>query len=230
MTTGGEDGERGSDPDATFADVLNGFSFDSGRRRGRRRKHEQQSEDAGQAQDTVLPEELPPGMGPGTGPGMGSGMSAESSGESERTWPDRDDDSGSGRTGDHAGLFDGQGDQVDELSDAAAIVRPYAWTRGRTKANQHLELETLVSTSDKGWNISAISGVEHRSVAELCKHPHAVAEVAAKLSVPLGVARVLLSDMAELGLITVHQTVAEDDDTAAQLMLMERVLSGLRRL
>jgi hypothetical protein len=53
--------------------------------------------------------------------------------------------------------------------------------------------------------------------------------VAAKLSIPLGVARVILSDMAELGLISIHRTFA-DDDIAAHLVLMERVLSGLRRL
>lgn len=205
MTTGGERGERGPDPDPTFADVLNGFSFDSGRKRGRKRKQERLDEHAQEEQ-------------------------AEQQWESERSWPERDDDSGARAPGDGGELFGEPQHQVDELSDAAAIVRPYAWTRGRTKANHHLELETLVSTSDRGWNIAAIAGVEHRSVAELCKHPHAVAEVAAKLSVPLGVARVLLSDMAELGLITVHQTVAEDDDAAAQLMLMERVLSGLRRL
>ncbi|MGH3620883.1 MAG: DUF742 domain-containing protein, partial [Sciscionella sp.] len=119
---------------------------------------------------------------------------------------------------------------VDELADAAAMVRPYAWTRGRTRASVYLRMETLVSTSEQGMDVRGLGQVEHRLVAELCRHPHAVAEVAAKLSVPLGVARVVLSDMAELGVILVHEAVAEDDDTAAQLMVMERVLSGLRRL
>ena len=53
--------------------------------------------------------------------------------------------------------------------------------------------------------------------------------VAALLSVPLGVARVLLGDMAGLGVVTVHQT-ASSAGSAPDLALMERVLSGLRRL
>lgn len=213
MTGPGDEG-RDSPPDATFAELMNGFTFDSGRRRGRKRR-QRGDEPAEHPAEHAAPAEP-------AGPGDQTGQFA-------RPWPDADY-TGRARPGVGEPLFDRSADGVDELSGSAAIVRPYAWTRGRTKASQHLELETLVSTSDTGWNVRAIGHMEHRTVAELCRHPHAVAEVAAKLSVPLGVARVLLSDMAEQGLITVHQTVAEDDDTAAQLMLMERVLSGLRRL
>lgn len=71
--------------------------------------------------------------------------------------------------------------------------------------------------------------VEHRAVAELCRQPRSVAEVAALLPVPLGVARVLLGDMAGLGLVVVHKTTGADGG-APDLALMERVLSGLRRL
>jgi hypothetical protein len=126
-----------------------------------------------------------------------------------------------------AGLDDSA--PADDLEDEAAMVRPYAWTRGRTKANHELKLETLVSSTDPAPDAAPANQLEHRQVSALCRHPHSVAEVAAKLSVPLGVARVILSDMAELGLISIHRTFA-DDDIAAHLGLMERVLSGLRRL
>ena len=56
-----------------------------------------------------------------------------------------------------------------------------------------------------------------------------MAEVAALLSLPLGVARVVLGDMAGLGVVTVHQT-ASSAGSGPDLALMERVLSGLRRL
>jgi hypothetical protein len=57
-----------------------------------------------------------------------------------------------------------------------------------------------------------------------------VAEVAALLAIPLGVARVLLGDMAGLGLVIVHQTASSTGKGGPDLALMERVLSGLRRL
>ncbi len=117
----------------------------------------------------------------------------------------------------------------DDFGDEAAIVRPYAWTRGRTRANYELRLETLISTTELAHEAGRLVQLEHRSVSALCRYPLSVAEVAAKLSIPLGVARVVLSDMAELGLISIHRTFA-DDDIAAHLVLMERVLSGLRRL
>jgi hypothetical protein len=111
----------------------------------------------------------------------------------------------------------------------ASAVRPYTWTRGRTKSGLDLAIETLVSTSQRGRDQIGLLQVEHRAVAELCEQTRSVAEVAALMSLPLGVARVLLGDMAGLGVVTVHQT-ASSAGNAPDLALMERVLSGLRRL
>ena len=120
------------------------------------------------------------------------------------------------------------GPAVEEPSGASA-VRPYMWTRGRTRSGLDLAIEALVSTSMQGRNQIGLLQVEHRTVAELCEQVRSVAEVAALLSLPLGVARVLLGDMAGLGVITVHQT-ASSSGSSPDLALMERVLSGLRRL
>lgn len=116
----------------------------------------------------------------------------------------------------------------EEPADTVA-VRPYAWTRGRTRPVYDLAVETLVSTSDHGRDVAALTSVEHRSVAGLCREPRSVAEVAALLSLPLGVARVVLGDMADSGLVMVHQTAGSAGDVP-DIALMERVLSGLRRL
>ncbi|WP_345367305.1 MULTISPECIES: DUF742 domain-containing protein [Saccharopolyspora] len=115
----------------------------------------------------------------------------------------------------------------DEV-EVASSIRSYTWTGGRTRSNYALEIETLVSTGDAYWHGAAVR-LEHQSIAELCRQPRSVAEVAALLSVPIGVARVVLADMAELGLVIVHQTVSESG-SAPHMVLMERVLSGLRRL
>ena len=117
----------------------------------------------------------------------------------------------------------------DERADDVAIVRPYAWTGGRTRPVYDLAIETLVSIGSAGRDTSRIPQYEHRAVAELCREPRSVAEVAALLTLPLGVARVLIGDMASQGTVVVHQTASTSGDVP-DLALMERVLSGLRRL
>ncbi|MGB8960486.1 MAG: DUF742 domain-containing protein [Pseudonocardiaceae bacterium] len=112
---------------------------------------------------------------------------------------------------------------------AASVVRPYTWTCGRTSPVIDLAVETLVSTSDHGHDMAVLTSEEHRAVAELCGNPRSVAEVAALLSLPLGVVRVLLADMADIGLVVVHRS-ANGASNTPDMALMERVLSGLRRL
>jgi hypothetical protein len=121
-------------------------------------------------------------------------------------------------------------EEWSEPAASASVVRPYTWTRGRTSPVLDLAVETLVSTSEHGPDRAVLgSSEEHRAVAELCRAPRSVAEVAALLSLPLGVARVLLADMADIGLVVVHRSANSSGDTP-DMTLMERVLSGLRRL
>jgi hypothetical protein len=117
------------------------------------------------------------------------------------------------------------GDEPPESS----FVRPYAWTRGRTRPAYDLAVETLLSTTPRGRDPELVTQYEHRMIADLCRDPKSVAEVAALLSLPLGVARVLLGDMAAHGSIVVHETASSTGD-GPDMALMERVLSGLRRL
>lgn len=117
----------------------------------------------------------------------------------------------------------------DHAYGPRTLVRPYVLTRGRTQSRRHLAIEAMVSTrAGAHWNGARLTG-EFRSVRTLCHHPRSVAEVAAKLSVPLGVARVLLDDMADQGLVTIHDTRVNANGRPAAA-LMERVLHGLRRL
>jgi len=117
----------------------------------------------------------------------------------------------------------------DPVPAQRTLVRPYVLTRGRTQSRRHLAIEALVSTrAGAHWNGARLSG-EFRSVRTLCHQPRSVAEVAATLSVPLGVVRVLLDDMADQGLVTIHDSRVNADGRPA-VALMERVLHGLRRL
>jgi Protein of unknown function (DUF742) len=111
----------------------------------------------------------------------------------------------------------------------APIVRPYTRTGGRTWTSLDLPLEALITTTSWGRSDDRYRQPEHRDIAVLCQEVRSVAEVAALITVPLGVARVLIADMAGMGLVTVHGGVRQDNDVP-ELALLERVLSGLRRL
>jgi hypothetical protein len=113
--------------------------------------------------------------------------------------------------------------------EAGSMVRPYTKTGGRTRSDYDLAIEALVSTSERGRSPDAAVRPEHRSICGLCLDTRSVAEVAAHLRLPLGVARVLIGDMAGMGLVLIHQSGMVVGDRPS-IEFMERVLSGLRRL
>lgn len=119
--------------------------------------------------------------------------------------------------------------EAGEEFHAAAAVRPYAWTGGRTVSEHDLPIEALVSTSEYYLETDRATPGEYHAVAALCDQPRSVAEVAALLRVPFGVARVLLGDMVGLGLLHLHRTASSGGEPPG-LDLMERVLAGLHRL
>jgi hypothetical protein len=115
----------------------------------------------------------------------------------------------------------------DAVAPSFELVRPYFWTKGRTAPRFELSVETLVSATAQVFD-PALSP-EQRTILELCRTPRSVAELAALVPVPLGVARVVLADLAEMGAVMVHAT-AGSADTAPDLDLLRRVLAGLQRL
>lgn len=113
--------------------------------------------------------------------------------------------------------------------DVKSWVRPYVWTGGRTDTTRKFALETLVSASKAERTGDDMMRDEHRRVLELCDQPRSVSEIAALLSVPLGVAKTLLGVMAEEDLLVVHGN-NYSGDSGPDLALMERVLRGLKNL
>ena len=114
--------------------------------------------------------------------------------------------------------------------DRRPFVRPYAVTLGRTRpaGDGPLEIETLVSTTSLGSAAVGSLTLERRWIARLCEDILSIAEIAARLDVPLGVARVLIGDMAEEGFVAVHRPTSPSD--RPDLALLERVLYGLREI
>jgi|RhiMetdeSRZDD1v2_1073273.scaffolds.fasta_scaffold210442_3 hypothetical protein len=122
------------------------------------------------------------------------------------------------------------GDSVDPARrNPGRLVRPYTLTGGRTRpSHDDLELEALVSTTSLGESTDLSLSYEQQSIAMLCRDVLSVAEVSARLDLPLGVARVLVSDMADEGLVLVHRPASPGD--RPDLALLERVLYGLRTI
>ncbi|MEJ2577505.1 MAG: DUF742 domain-containing protein [Kineosporiaceae bacterium] len=127
----------------------------------------------------------------------------------------------------------GDGDEflLDGEAPSSSLVRPYSRTGGRTKPKRELNIEALVTATVNGKEAvtSPLLSPEHVSVIHLCQGTVSVAEIAAKLAVPLGVARVIIADMADLGLVEVGRTSAVEGDERDPAFL-RRVLSGLQRL
>ena len=116
-----------------------------------------------------------------------------------------------------------------EGSQPSPIVRPYAVTGGRTKPRYDLPIEALISVAPYPPRDHATLTPEGQAIVRLCREWRSVAEISALLRLPLGVARVLIADMAHEGLVRVHQA-SSSAEGQPDLKLLERVLSGLRRL
>jgi len=115
-----------------------------------------------------------------------------------------------------------------EPAEPSSLVRPYAVTGGRTTPRTHLAMEALVSSVLSAPQDLSTMPPERQAISSLCRQVRSVAEVSAMLRMPLGVARVVIADMAAEGLVHVYQP--QLDAGRPDQNLLERVLSGLRRL
>lgn len=112
---------------------------------------------------------------------------------------------------------------VDDDEDGE-LVRPFVITGGRTRhASVHLRVEALVVAT--GAAPGRELQFEHARIIEQCNSPISVAEVAARIGVPLGVAQILVGDLAEAGLVQIHEA-----RQAATPALLLRMIDAVRAL
>lgn len=114
-----------------------------------------------------------------------------------------------------------------EASNPKQLVRPYTRTGGRTHSDYRLELETLLSTPMGRDRDIATLRDDYRTICDMCRTPQSVAEISARLGLPLGAARVLIADLVPAELLFTHE-VAEVDGPSIDLL--SRVAAGLRKL
>lgn len=109
------------------------------------------------------------------------------------------------------------------------MVRPYVLTHGRTRAaGVEVPLDAAVLAVVAPRELAPSTTPEARTIVALCQEPIPLAEVAARLDVPLGVARVLVGDLTESGMVTVGPSRPVDAHT--DVRLLERLLDGIRSL
>ncbi len=115
-------------------------------------------------------------------------------------------------------------------AEAGPVVRPYALTRGRTRhSGEAFDLvSTVVATQARITDAGGL-GPEHFSVLQLAQVPTTVVDIASDVDLPLGVVRILLADLRELGLVMVQAPVQMKAHQVDRETLRE-VLHGLRGL
>jgi hypothetical protein len=104
-----------------------------------------------------------------------------------------------------------------------AFVRPFMVAGGRTLPDHDLRVETMIEAVAG----APVTGVrfEQSRIIELCREPKSVAEIAAILGQPLGVARILVADVLADGWVR-----GQSEPVEASIGILERLLAGIRAL
>jgi hypothetical protein len=115
----------------------------------------------------------------------------------------------------------------DESDETGRLVRPYAITGGRTGSDgDSIGLEAQIQANTRASSHVGAYRWEAARLIELVQVPTALVEVAARLEIPIGVARVLVADLVRDGAVVVHVPQRSQSFTS----LLEKVLDGVRSL
>ena len=113
-------------------------------------------------------------------------------------------------------------------AEAGPVVRPYALTGGRTRhTGESFDLVATVTATRAVPDLARLAP-EHVSVLQLARERMTVADIASEVDLPLGVVRIIVADLRELGLVAIGTPVlmAERIDKHT----LREVLNGLRAL
>jgi hypothetical protein len=114
--------------------------------------------------------------------------------------------------------------------DQPSLVRPYTLTAGRTDSRVNLPLEApieaILSDEPRRWPGNDVRG----QICAMCVNNPSVAEIAARLLLPVGVARVLIGDLVSSGHLRVRTTLSDQSSIDERRELIGRTLRGLRAL
>jgi hypothetical protein len=110
------------------------------------------------------------------------------------------------------------------------VVPVYALTGGRTRSTSGADMpvEALVTATEAGVFAPDLQ-LEYRATVELATSPVSIVEIGASLGVPVGVARVLVSDLVNAKYLVVHLPPTPTTTGGGPAPeILERLLHGLR--
>ncbi|WP_166459633.1 DUF742 domain-containing protein [Amycolatopsis pithecellobii] len=127
--------------------------------------------------------------------------------------------------------WDGVDPGAEPDDEGTLHVRPYVRARGRAAARYELEFETLLTTTGKhlSWSGERELSADQLTLCRLCDAPRSVAEIAVELDVAIGVAKVLISDVIDQGLLEL-QEMTPMISGRPPMELLKRVHAGIAKL
>lgn len=143
--------------------------------------------------------------------------------------PDDQDDSVAPLTRPFLGRrFDAVGGGDGRIDPTDIGVRPYFITGGRTRSREaSVSFETVVVATDLDTPMGDRLARESRSILQLAKDPQSVAELSARLRLPIGVVCVLCGDLSLYGLLRVHEA---PENVADDIEILNLLIDVLRKL
>jgi hypothetical protein len=112
--------------------------------------------------------------------------------------------------------------------DAGPVVRPYALTGGLTRpSGQRFDLLDMVGVVRRSAEDMPQLAPEQAEVLRRCQIPAPLIDLAADLDLPVGVIRILVSDLRERGLVSIHRAQPAG---VGDLKILQEVVNGLQRL
>lgn len=123
---------------------------------------------------------------------------------------------------------------MDGRSPRGRLVRPYTMTGGRTGRDlPPIALEALVNATPVGYRMKDQFRWEASRIIDLTRRGTALVELAARLDVPIGVARVVVADLVSRGAVSITEPRDVDslDETGDEYAtLLKKVLDGIKSL
>ena len=112
--------------------------------------------------------------------------------------------------------------------DPGPLVRLFGLTGGRARPiGETFDLVAIVTTIRAPYDSVGLNP-EHQAMLTICRKPTPVADVAARLGLPLNITRVLLGDLRREGLVTIDPPLPADQTIDERTY--RDVLHGIRRL